>query len=208
MLLPPPLPLLLSPLLLLCCHFQFCFCFFFVFGFSANAAEEAQRINRLSKCKKKGKSYSGRVKEKQSERERERERQRIIDNDVVALALFPLSVSSLFAVVVGISFCASLPIYASANIAQPPAPPLLLHPRNIFHFFSVAAYAQYDAFFFVVRNFEIQFTILYAFQTVEITTTTMQGNRLRLSIVVVAYIIIFLQLLLFLLLLPPRASFS
>lgn len=125
MLLPPPLPLLLSPLLLLCCHFQFCFCSFFVFGFSANAAEEAQRINRLSKCKKKGKSYSGRVKEKQSERERER--QRIIDNDVVALALFPLSVSSLFAVVVGISFCASLPIYASANIAQPPVwPPLPL----------------------------------------------------------------------------------
>lgn len=142
----------------------------------------------------------------------ERERQRIIDNVVVALALFPLSVSSLFVVVVGISFCASLPIYASANIAQPPAPPLLLHPRNIFHFFSAAAYAQCDAFFFVVRNFEIQFTILYAFQTVEITTTTMQGNRLRLSIVVtvvvVAYIIIFLQLLLFLLLLPPRASFS
>lgn len=128
MLLPPPLPLLLSPLLLLCCHFQFCFCFFFVFGFSANAAEEAQRINRLSKCKKKGKSYSGRVKEKQSERERERERQRIIDNDVVALALFPLSVSSLFAVVVGISFCASLPIYASANIAQPlPLPSCYTH---------------------------------------------------------------------------------
>lgn len=150
------------------------------------------------------------MKEKQSERERERERQRIIDNDVVALALFPLSVSSLFAVVVGISFCASLPIYASANIAQPRAPPLLLHPRNIFHFFAAAAYAQCDAFFFVVRNFEIQFTILYAFQTVEITitTTTMHGNRLRLSIVVAACIIIFLQLLLFLLLLPPRASFS